>query len=126
MRTMYLGAIILFMALLTTTSTIGQDKKDPETKAKGVLPKFYKSLGLTDDQKQTIYKVQTSYNAKIDALQKQVKDLRAEEAAAIEKTLTKSQMDRLLELKTESLKLDKDKDGKDKKDKDKASKDKTN
>ena len=112
---------------------LGDDKKTDvkdEPKAKGVLPKYYKSLGLTDEQKQTVYKVQTKFNGEIEKLQKKIDDLKAERNAEVEKVLTKTQLDRLKELKLGEKKdsTTKDKDAKDKdsttKDKDAKDKDK--
>jgi hypothetical protein len=109
MRGLRLGGLLLASSVLCLCSLVavgslfGDDKKpdtkEPEPKARGILPKYYKSLGLSDDQKQAIYKLQGTYTAKIDTLQKQIKDLKAEEAVAVEKLLTKAQLDRLGELK---------------------------
>jgi hypothetical protein len=87
MRGFRLGALLLAAGLLALCSLVavgnlvGDDKKadtkDPEPKARGILPKYYKQLGVTEDQRQAIYKIENSYTAKIDALQKQIKDLKA-------------------------------------------------
>jgi hypothetical protein len=135
MRGIRLGALLLAAGLLVLCSLVavgslvGDDKKadtkDPEPRARGILPKYYKQLGVTDDQKQAIYKIENTYTAKIDALQKQIKDLKAEELVAIEKVLTKAQLDRLQELRNgdKDKPADKPSDKKDDKDKD-AAKDK--
>jgi hypothetical protein len=91
-----------------------EPKKEPEPapKVRGMLPKFYKQLGLSDDQRQTIYRVQGRYSAQIEALLEQVRKLRAEENAEIEKVLTEAQKTRLKELKLGETGKPKDSDTK--------------
>jgi hypothetical protein len=97
---------IAVLALLTASAwLLAQDtpdvKKPPEapTKVRGYLPKYFKSLGLSDEQKQTIYKLRASYAAKVDALTEQIRALHKAEAAEIDKLLTDAQKARLKELK---------------------------
>jgi hypothetical protein len=73
--------------------------KDPTIRVRGTLPPHFKSLGLTDDQKQNVYKLRNRYTAKIDALKQQIHDLQEEEKDALEKLLTEGQKARLRELK---------------------------
>jgi hypothetical protein len=60
----------------------GQDKKDdakkddPPTKLKGRLPNGWTKIGLTDEQKQTIYKIQAKHDTEIEKLELKVKELR--------------------------------------------------
>ena len=72
-----------------------------QSPSRPVLPRGWKALGLTDSQKAQVYKVQTDYSAKIADLQKQIKDLRAQEQADLQKILTQAQRDRLVELQKE-------------------------
>src|ERR1700722_10093670 len=129
MRVVCLGSTVLALCLLAASSLVGDDKKTDakdEPKAKGVLPKYYKSLGLTDEQKQSVYKVQAKFNGEIEKLQKKIDDLKNERNTEVEKVLTKTQLDRLKELKLGEKKdsTTKDKDAKDKDAKDKDTKDK--
>jgi hypothetical protein len=81
---------------------VGQDpKKEPEPPARvrGTLPRYYKQLGLSDEQKRAVYTVQGRYRDKIEALAEQIRKLRAEEAQEFEKVLTDAQKARLRELK---------------------------
>jgi Spy/CpxP family protein refolding chaperone len=113
MRRIALGITFLTVMLLAVTSLVGDDKKpdtkEPEPKARGFLPKYFKQLGLSDEQKQTIYKLQAKYSAKIEEMQSKIKAMKVEEAGEIEKVLTKAQHDRLKEIR-EGTK-DKPKDG---------------
>jgi Spy/CpxP family protein refolding chaperone len=72
-------------------------KADPktETKAKGQLPQNWKQLGLTDDQTQKVYKVQTKYNEDIDKLKAQIEELKAKMAKERNEVLTPEQKKRL-------------------------------
>jgi Spy/CpxP family protein refolding chaperone len=91
---------VLGLALLAVTSTSGQDKKGDkdDPKVKGTLPAHWKDLGLSDDQKQKVYKIQANYKTKIDDLEKKIKDLKAEEHEERLKVLTDDQKKKLREI----------------------------
>jgi hypothetical protein len=99
-----LGVIVLALALLVPGSA--QDKKegkkgdDPAKKLKGQLPQYYGKLKLSDEQKQSIYKVKANYKVKRDELEKKLNQLKTEERAAYEKVLTQAQLKKLRELQT--------------------------
>jgi hypothetical protein len=127
-----LGLMGLAIFLLATGWLAGQDQKSDDkktedkevpAKVKGNLPKGFSKLGLTDDQKQSIYKITGKYRAKIDELRQKMIALQTEEKAEIDKVLTAEQKARLREI----LLGDFGKDTKDKaaaKDKDESKKDK--
>jgi hypothetical protein len=109
-----LSALAL-VVLATTTMLLADDppKKPtdtpPQSRAKGMLPRYFKSLGLSDEQKQQVYRIQNTYGAKIDALTAQIKALHAEQMQEIEKLLTDAQKARLKELKLGETKTTTDK-----------------
>lgn len=76
----------------------GQDEPKPQAKLRGTLPPNFRLLGLTEEQKQQIYRIQNDYDAKIAALEAQIKKLKTEERQAIEKVLTDAQRARLREI----------------------------
>jgi hypothetical protein len=77
-------------------------KKDPPPpKVKGTLPQGWSKLGLTDQQKQDVYRTEAEYRAKIDVLEAQIKDLRKQRNAALQKILTEGQKTRLKEILAE-------------------------
>jgi Spy/CpxP family protein refolding chaperone len=95
--------LILLVALvgLCTTWAEGQDKasdKEPPTKMRGQLPSNWSKLGLTDEQKQKTYRIRNEYRTKIDALQRQVEELRNKERKELETILTDAQKARLREI----------------------------
>jgi hypothetical protein len=99
MRVLRAVFLAIAVAFLAGSFLHGQDKKDDTaTKVKGVLPAGWGKLGLTDDQKQKVYKVQGEFNDKIAPLQKQINDLKAAEKAEMVKVLTEAQKTRLKEL----------------------------
>jgi len=115
------GALALAFFLGTATSAVAQDKeksksgsssttKEKESKVRGVLPAHYKQLALSEEQRQTIYKIQNEYSDKIDDLQKKMDDMRAERNAKYLKALTKAQRDRLEEIKKGAEKEEKEKE----------------
>jgi len=55
------------------------------------VPSGYSRLGLTDQQKERLYKIQADYYPKIQALQKQLDALRAERETKCEAVLTREQ-----------------------------------
>lgn len=97
------GVVVLALALFVPGSA--QDKKDdkkgeePAKKYKGTLPSGYGKLKLSDQQKQTIYKLQAEYKEKLDALEKQKAKLLSDRKAAYEKVLSKEQLKQLRESK---------------------------
>ncbi len=70
-----------------------------QEKIKGRLPPGFAKLGLSDEQKQKIYKIQAEYEAKIEALEAQIKKLREEERAQIFGVLTPQQKELYLKLR---------------------------
>ena len=104
MKTNLKAAILLLLVatFAVTMSATGQDKKedkkDPPTKIVGVLPANWGKLGLSDDQKQQVYKLQKEYKDKIDVLEKQIKALKEEERMKREAVLTDEQKQKLKDI----------------------------
>lgn len=114
----FVGAIVLSLLLSSASTAVAQDKeksksgsssKEKESKARGVLPQHFRQLGLSDEQRQTIYKIQNDYSDKIDDLQKKIDDMKAERNSKYLKSLTKAQRDRLEEIRKSAEKDEKDK-----------------
>ncbi len=112
------GAIVLSLLLGSASSAVAQDKEksksgssssSKDSKVRGVLPLHYRQLALSDEQRQTIYKIQNEYSDKIDDMLKKIDDIKAERNAKYLKSLTKAQRDRLEEIKKGTEKDDKDK-----------------
>jgi len=78
--------------------------QDADKKATGRLPNNYGKLGLTDAQRQKIYSTQAKYGEQIDALIKQVEELRQKRDAEIEAVLTPEQRENLKKLTAETAK----------------------
>jgi hypothetical protein len=92
------------MVFLAGGWLFGDDaKKDPPQKAKGTLPTNWSKLGLTDEQKQKVYSVRAEYRTKIEALQREIKDLQKKEMDECAKVLTEAQKARLREILTEKV-----------------------
>ena len=81
---------------------VGDDKKpdEPATKLKGKLPAHFKKLGLSDKQMQDIFKIEAGYTDKIEALTKQLADLKKAEKHDVDNVLTDEQKTHLKELLT--------------------------
>ena len=79
-------------------------KDDPPVKAKGVLPMNWKKIGLTDEQVQKIYRIQTKYNDEIAALEAKIAELKTTKDKEMKGVLTADQKKRL-----EDILLGKDK-----------------
>lgn len=93
--------VVLALALLVG-GLYGQqtvsDSTDTPAKFKGMLPPNWGKLGLSDDQKQKIYRVQAEYAAKIAELERQIQALREQERTEMAKFLTDAQKTKLKEL----------------------------
>ena len=72
-------------------------KKEPttKTKAKGQLPQNWGQLGLTDEQKQAVYRLQGKHNEEIDALEEKIKEIKTTISEERLKILTAEQKKRL-------------------------------
>lgn len=79
------------------------DKKAPK-KAKGRVPAYFGQVGLSDEQKETIYGIQGQYNEQIGALKKQITDLTSKRDAEVEAVLTDAQKKQLDELRAAAKK----------------------
>jgi Spy/CpxP family protein refolding chaperone len=55
------------------------------------VPMYFGQLGLTDEQKESIYAIQAKQMPKIEALEKQIEDLRAQMLRDCEATLSPAQ-----------------------------------
>ncbi len=95
-------ALALFAGLvaagwLSGVGTLAAD--DPkQPRLRGQLYPKWRELGLSDEQKQRVYKVQAEYRDKIEALEEQIKKLKREERTKAELVLTPAQKARLREL----------------------------
>ena len=103
-----LSSVVTLMAaaLLVSGSIWGDEPNQPTAapvRVRRALPQNWNKLGLSDEQKQKIYATQAEYGVKIDALQKQIKELQSKQRDAMEKLLTDAQKTRLRELATEKL-----------------------
>lgn len=60
------------------------------------VPSHFGQLGLTQDQKESIYKIRATHLPEIDALQKKIADLQAKMIAECEGILTEAQRELLV------------------------------
>jgi hypothetical protein len=102
-------AVVLLGGLLLAQEKKPDDKKDPPTttRVRGQLKPGWRQLGLSDEQKNAVYKVQTEYGAKIDALEAQIKELKQKQEQEEFKALTDAQKARLKEILTGKVPEDK-------------------
>jgi hypothetical protein len=99
-----MGVLLLFGGvLLAQEAKKGQEAKKAQEKVSGRLPPGYGKLGLSDEQRQRIYKVQAAYDAKIEDLEEQLKRLQAEKRKAIDGVLTADQQKMLRKILEEKL-----------------------
>jgi hypothetical protein len=95
----------------TTKGSDAKAARKPYDPARRV-PAYFGQVGLTDAQKESIYKVRAKYVDKIDALQKQLDDLNAQMMTECETVLTEPQK-KLLEQRR-AMRKDRGKKGEDK------------
>jgi Spy/CpxP family protein refolding chaperone len=108
--------VLVAVALVAPTAAPAQEPKDPPKPAagkpdegkpdtpatRGQLPQNWKALGLTDEQKAKVYSVQGKYRTRIADLERQIRELRAEERRDLEKIMTPEQKQKLREIMTGS------------------------
>jgi Spy/CpxP family protein refolding chaperone len=87
--------LVLVAAFLISGGLLGQEK------LKGVLPPNWGKLGLTDEQKQKVYKIEADYKGKIADLQKQIDELKGKEKEDMLKVLSDEQKKRLKDILAE-------------------------
>ena len=87
-------AVVLAITLVGSSWLFGQ----PPVRGGGRLPPNWTKLGLSDEQKAKVYSVQADYRTKIDALERQIKELRKKEEGELHKVLTAAQKARLKEI----------------------------
>ena len=82
-----------------------QKTAEPEAEEKtytGRLPRYYGKVGVSDDQRQAIYKIQTEYALKIDPLLDEVETLRQDRDADVADVLTDEQTAEIKKLRAEA------------------------
>lgn len=79
-------------------------KADPAVKLKGVLPQYWGKIGLTDEQKQEVYKIQAKHNAEIEKLEAKIREHRASRDKEMKALLTVDQKKALQDLILEKAK----------------------
>lgn len=94
---------VLLVALAVGDWLLAADTKQPPPRAKGQLPPGWGKLGLSDEQKQQIYKTQSEYRGKIDDLRRQIRQLEQQEKIALSRILTDAQKARLKEIALEKV-----------------------
>lgn len=96
---MFVAALAL--VVVSSPWVAGDDTKatrDPAPKMRGQLPQNWGKLGLSDEQKQKIYEVQNKNRAKIEALERQIAELKDHTKKEMEAVLTSAQKARLREI----------------------------
>lgn len=92
------GGVVGQDAKKDDTKAVKKEKDASSTKVKGVLPMNWGKIGLSDSQKQDVYKVQSKYNGEIDKLELQIKDLKSARDKEMKAILTAEQKKRLEEI----------------------------
>jgi Spy/CpxP family protein refolding chaperone len=77
-------------------------KDEPTGKVKGQLPQGWGKLGLTDEQKQKVYKINAKYGEQIAKLEAQIRELKDKMAKERLEVLTPEQKKTLREMKSKS------------------------
>jgi hypothetical protein len=92
-------APLLVVGMVGSSFLLGQDKKtDREIIIRARLPMYYSKLGLSQKQRNEIYKVHGKYQAEIQELYEKINDLRDQDREACAKLLTAEQKDRLRQI----------------------------
>jgi hypothetical protein len=87
-------------AALLAPALAAQPAAGPASKRKSVrrLPSYYGQVGLSDVQREAIYRLQEAYAEQLDALEKQLETLKGRRDQEIENVLAPAQKQRLRQL----------------------------
>ncbi len=88
--------LILGLGALSFEGAVGQEKKAKQPQ----LPQNFGKLGLSDEQKTKILKLDADYDSKIADLDAKIKELKAESKKKMFEVLTEEQKKKYLELVT--------------------------
>ncbi len=91
-------AVFTVLALVTAGITTAQEKGK-----KGSLPQGWAKIGLSDDQKNKIYEIQSKHNAKVEELEKQIKEAKDKMVKERATVLTPEQKTKLREARDSDL-----------------------
>jgi hypothetical protein len=91
-----LGSLLAFLA----SGLLFADDPKTTPEARASLPQHWSKLGLTEKQKQKVYTLENEYDAKIDALERQIKTLQDQKRDELAKVLTGEQKARLQKILT--------------------------
>lgn len=92
--------------LILAGGSFGQEPKkdakkdDPPPRLKGFLPANWGKIGLSDNQKQDIYRIQAKYNGEIDKLEAKIQSLKASRDKEMKEKLSAEQKKRLEDILT--------------------------
>jgi hypothetical protein len=95
---------VLAVSLLIANGLQGQDKKDDKKETpslRGVLPANFGKLGLSDEQKQKIFKIQADTREKIGELEKRISEMKEKERQDVLSVLTEEQKKTLKQILAE-------------------------
>jgi hypothetical protein len=91
---------LLAVGLVWSSFLMGEDKKSDKEPVVIIrrLPAYYNRLGLSQEQRNQLYKIRGKYDTEIQRLQEKINELRDEERAAYENVLTPDQLARLRQI----------------------------
>jgi len=92
-------AVLLLVLFVFATGLIAQ----PPDKIKGQLPPNWGKLGLSDEQRQKVYRIQADYRKKIEALEQEIEKLKKKQLEEMTGVLSPDQRKKLAEIIKGSL-----------------------
>src|SRR5215204_5040750 len=101
MKAVRMVVAALALAVVTSPWVVGDEPvrgREPAPKMRGQLPQNWGKLGLSDEQKQKVYEVQAKHRAKIEALERQMAELKDQQKKEMDGILTTAQKARLREI----------------------------
>ena len=98
------GSMCLLVVALVLISVSGDAAAQKGGKEK--LPDYWSMLDLSADQKEKALKIVGDYSAKIEQLNKQIKQLQTEERKELAKVLTETQKEKLRKIAIEKTGID--------------------
>lgn len=89
---------LILVAGLALMLSCGKAQEKREEKKRGFLPPNYGKLGLSNEQKQKIYGIQSKYKSDIEELNKKIKKASEDQRLEIFGVLSNDQKEKLMEI----------------------------
>ena len=91
-----LFSLVSFALLAAGANTVSAAEGDAKAKPKGRLPNYFAAV-VSQEQRERVYEIQSRYKEQLDALMKQIEDLKVAREKEVDAVLTPDQLQKVNE-----------------------------